>query len=45
VAVAPAHPLAPAALEDIQPDALEWEDPYDADQEASIAFHGIASFD
>jgi hypothetical protein len=43
--VAPAHPPAPAAFEDAHPDVLDWEDPYDADQEASIAIHGIASFD
>jgi hypothetical protein len=43
--VAPAHPPAPAAFEDDLPDVLDWEDPYDADQEASIALHGIASFD
>jgi hypothetical protein len=45
LAVAPAHPPAPAAFEGTHPDALDWEDPYDADQEASIALHGIASFD
>jgi hypothetical protein len=33
------------AFEDTHPDALDWEDPYDADQEASIALHGIACFD
>jgi hypothetical protein len=45
LAVAPAHPPAPAAFEDTHPDVLDWEDPYDADHEASIALHGIASFD
>jgi hypothetical protein len=43
--VAPAHPPAPAAPEDEPPDVFDWEDPYDADQEASIAIHGIVSFD
>jgi hypothetical protein len=43
--VATAHPPAPAAPEDEHPDVFDWEDPYDADQEASIAIHGMAGFD
>jgi hypothetical protein len=42
--VATAHPPAPAAFDE-PPDVFEWEDPYDADQEASIAIHGMAGFD
>jgi hypothetical protein len=27
------------------PVAVDWEDPYDADHEASIAIHGMAGLD
>jgi Reverse transcriptase (RNA-dependent DNA polymerase) len=45
VDLVPHHPPAPVAAYADPPVAVDWEDPYDADHEASIAIHGMAGLD